>query len=217
MFSVLLRRTSLCHRTLCLTRCRCCSPLSEQWNSFTSAAKPWTFDKDASYLIVGGSGGLGRAIIRWMADHSATNIIIISRHSATSKEATATVAQLEARGINIHAFACDQPLNQSSPVCSPRVVGPYPHQRVYQRSHGLARCRIPRQHDLSQCDLTLRSKAQTSMNLHCLLGPDLDFFILLSSLIDATGQMASANYAAECAGQDELSRYRAAKDQGPPH
>lgn len=34
---------------------------------------------DASYLIVGGVGGLGRSITHWMVDHGARNLILLSR------------------------------------------------------------------------------------------------------------------------------------------
>ncbi|OBT45611.1 Type I Iterative Polyketide synthase (PKS) [Pseudogymnoascus sp. WSF 3629] len=40
---------------------------------------------DASYLLVGGLGGLGRAIARWMMQHGAKNIIFLSR-SGLDKE-----------------------------------------------------------------------------------------------------------------------------------
>jgi acyl carrier protein len=59
-----------------------------------------------------------------------------------------------------------------------------------------------------QWDLTIRSKINTSRNLHELLPKDLDFFILLSSLAGVVGQMASANYAGGCTYQDALARYR---------
>ncbi|KAK6697622.1 hypothetical protein SNK04_013875 [Fusarium graminearum] len=59
-----------------------------------------------------------------------------------------------------------------------------------------------------QWDLTIRSKVDTSKNLHELLPRDLDFSILLSSLAGVVGQMASANYAGGCAYQDALAKHR---------
>ncbi|KAL5041995.1 hypothetical protein BDW71DRAFT_211602 [Aspergillus fruticulosus] len=176
--------------------------------------QPWAFDKNASYLVVGGSGGLGRAIIQWMADRGAANIVLISRHGASSKAAAATVAEIEARGINIRAFACDaaskSELASVLATCTrsmPPIKGCINAAMVLQDAVFQDSMTFP------QWDLTLRSKVQTSMNLHHLLGPDLDFFILLSSLIGVTGQMASANYAAGCAVQDALARYRVAHGQ----
>lgn len=62
-------------------------------------------------------------------------------------------------------------------------------------------------------DLTMRSKVQTSWNLHQLLPEKLDFFILLSSLAGVVGQMASSNYAGGCSFQDALAHYRVARGQ----
>lgn len=65
----------------------------------------------------------------------------------------------------------------------------------------------------AQWDLAVRTKVQTSWNLHRLLPQDLDFFILLSSLAGVIGQMASANYAAGCSFQDALARHRTTQGQ----
>ena len=37
------------------------------------------FREDSSYIIVGGLGGLGQSLVRWMIDHGAKNLIILSR------------------------------------------------------------------------------------------------------------------------------------------
>ena len=64
-----------------------------------------------------------------------------------------------------------------------------------------------------QWTLAVASKASTSHNLHRLLPPDLDFFVLLSSLGGILGNAAQANYAAGCTYQDALARHRAARGQ----
>ncbi|RYP89479.1 hypothetical protein DL769_000030 [Monosporascus sp. CRB-8-3] len=61
-------------------------------------------------------------------------------------------------------------------------------------------------------ELTIRSKAHTSWNLHQLL-PNLDFFIQLSSLAGIVGPAAQSNYAAGCTFQDALARHRTAIGQ----
>ncbi|KAL4999764.1 hypothetical protein BDV10DRAFT_200455 [Aspergillus recurvatus] len=176
--------------------------------------QPWRFDKDASYLIVGGSGGLGRATVQWMADRGAANIILISRHGASSKAAAATVAQLEVRGINIRAFACDAASESAlARVLATCTRSMPPIKGCINAAMVLQDAVFQDSMTFAQWELTLKSKVQTSMNLDRLLGADLDFFILLSSLIGVTGQMASANYAAGCAVQDALARYRVAQGQ----
>ncbi len=60
----------------------------------------------------------------------------------------------------------------------------------------------------------VRSKTSTSWNLHSVLGPELDFFVLLSSTVGLTGNPEQSNYAAGGTFQDSLARYLSS--QGHP-
>lgn len=62
-----------------------------------------------------------------------------------------------------------------------------------------------------QYNAALRPKFHGSWNLHNLLGEDLDFFVMLSSLSGVVGFASQCNYAAGGTFQDALARYRAAK------
>ncbi|KAL4881183.1 hypothetical protein BJY04DRAFT_227866 [Aspergillus karnatakaensis] len=173
-----------------------------------------TFPKEATYLIVGGSGGLGRAIIRWMAEHGAKHIILLSRSGASSGSVQAMLSNLRNRGVNITALACDASSESSLATalesCSqimPPVRGCINAAMVLQDAV------FQETMTFEQWTTTIRSKVQTSWNLHRLLSSDLDFFVLLSSLLGVTGQIASANYAAGCTFQDALAKYRVANGQ----
>lgn len=65
---------------------------------------------------------------------------------------------------------------------------------------------------LTQWEQTSRSKVESSWNLHELL-PDLDFFILLSSISGVVGNPGQSNYAAGCTFQDALARHRSQRGQ----
>lgn len=58
-----------------------------------------------------------------------------------------------------------------------------------------------------------RPKVAGSWNLHTLLPPDLDFFVMLSSVNGIFGGRAQANYASGNTFQDELAWYRVARGQ----
>jgi hypothetical protein len=68
---------------------------------------PLQFDGNASYVLAGGLGGLGRSIARWMVSRGAKNLIFLSRSGAASESAQELVKELEATGCNVHVFACD--------------------------------------------------------------------------------------------------------------
>lgn len=65
----------------------------------------------------------------------------------------------------------------------------------------------------TQWEHTIRSKVESSWNLHTLLPRNLDFFILLSSIAGVLGNAGQANYAAGCTFQDSLARYRTCLQQ----
>ena len=59
---------------------------------------------EASYLLVGGLGGLGRAISTWMVEHGARNIIYLSRSAGESGQDKAFFRELETQGCSVQAF-----------------------------------------------------------------------------------------------------------------
>ena len=63
----------------------------------------------------------------------------------------------------------------------------------------------------SQWSLNIQSKVDTSWNLHQLLPKDMDFFILLSSVMGIYANPSQSNYAAGCVFQDTLARSRTAQ------
>lgn len=66
-----------------------------------------SFDKDATYLIAGGLGGLGRSITRWMVDRGASYFISLSRAGAKSKDAIDLIEEMKTRGVTVAAPPCD--------------------------------------------------------------------------------------------------------------
>lgn len=65
------------------------------------------FRKDASYLLVGGTGGLGRRTAEWMFQHGALNFIFASRRGITNIAASDLVKHLESLGATVAVFMCD--------------------------------------------------------------------------------------------------------------
>lgn len=65
------------------------------------------FNQNASYLIAGGFGGIGRAICRWMMRKGVKHLIIPSRRGPVSQAAIELVADLENNGVKVVATPCD--------------------------------------------------------------------------------------------------------------
>ncbi|KAJ2993259.1 hypothetical protein NUW58_g1893 [Xylaria curta] len=176
--------------------------------------KTWTFDPQAAYLIAGGFGGLGRAIIEWMVDREARHLVVLSRSGPVSEAAIELVSNLEAQGVTVIAPKCDV-----SSVSSLTAVLSECEARAMPPIKGCVNAAMVLQDAVfenmthAQWALTIKSKVQSSWNLHSLLPGDLDFFVLLSSLAGICGTVAQSNYAGGCSGQDALARYRTSRGQ----
>lgn len=74
----------------------------------TPEQKPgWFFDSNASYIISGGLGGLGRSMARWMVSRGARNLILLSRSGPKNNVAQALINDLEVQGAKIMTPCCD--------------------------------------------------------------------------------------------------------------
>ena len=63
-------------------------------------AKPiYDFDANASYIVVGGLGGIGRSIARWLTDRCAKNLILLSRSGAREENTTRLIEELRRDGV----------------------------------------------------------------------------------------------------------------------
>lgn len=62
----------------------------------------------ATYLLVGGLGGIGRSVAYWMATHGAKNIIFLSRSAGTvSKKTTDFATVMKEAGCRVKFVSCD--------------------------------------------------------------------------------------------------------------
>ena len=175
----------------------------------------WRFDPDASYVVAGGLGGLGRAILQWMADKGARYLIVPSRSGVSAQAGRDMISDLQSQGVHIVAPRCDTAsatelatlLRDCTDAHMPPIKGCINaamalHDAVFE---GMAH---------AQWEQTIKSKVDSSWNLHQQLPPNMDFFILLSSLAGIYGSISQANYAAGCTFQDALARHRVALDRG---
>lgn len=67
----------------------------------------YSLPSDATYLIAGGLGGLGRSAARWMASMGARNLILLSRSGPKSDAAQELVRHLTEQGVNVKTPKCD--------------------------------------------------------------------------------------------------------------
>lgn len=64
-------------------------------------------DPNATYLIAGGLGGLGRAVARWMVRRGARCLMLLSRYGPKTDPALEMLAELRDQGIRVETPCCD--------------------------------------------------------------------------------------------------------------
>jgi NAD(P)-dependent dehydrogenase (short-subunit alcohol dehydrogenase family) len=64
-------------------------------------------DPEATYLIAGGLGGLGREMARWLASRGARNLVLLSRTGLRTPRAVDLISHLEGDGVRVHTPICD--------------------------------------------------------------------------------------------------------------
>lgn len=62
---------------------------------------------NATYTVVGGLGGLGRAVVKWMAEHGAKHILSLSRSGTQSGESRVFLNEMKTMGVKLMAYKCD--------------------------------------------------------------------------------------------------------------
>lgn len=163
------------------------------------------FRADATYLLAGGMGGLGRSIVRWMVSYGAKDITIISRSAGHRDEDRALITEIEELGCTLHCFAADiadmDSLRSLLSSISKPIAGVLQMAMVL-RDVGTLNL------DFTSWTTALRPKVQGTWNLHNALPEDLDFFVLFSSISGTLGSYGQANYASGNTFLDSFVRFR---------
>jgi NAD(P)-dependent dehydrogenase (short-subunit alcohol dehydrogenase family) len=62
---------------------------------------------DATYLLIGGTGGLGRSMATWMVRNGAKHIVLLSRSGALKGKSREQIDSLNVAGANVIVRRCD--------------------------------------------------------------------------------------------------------------
>lgn len=65
------------------------------------------FSPEASYLLVGGLGGIGRSIAHWMVARGARNLIVLSRSAGRGGKTSAFLDELREAGCQVEPVSCN--------------------------------------------------------------------------------------------------------------
>jgi thioester reductase-like protein len=165
------------------------------------------FRSDASYLLVGGLGGLGRAISTWMVEKGARSFIFLSRSGAESTQTQDFIRDLENNGmVSVTVVTGDvsveEDLHRALSAAKLPIAG------ILQMAMVLKDQMFPKMtHE--EWTAALVPKVRGTWNLHYnFQTTSLDFFVLFSSVTGFMGFSSQANYAAANTFLDSFVKYR---------
>jgi len=170
-------------------------------------------DPNATYLFIGGLGGLGRSLAKEFVASGARHIAFISRSGDTKQEAKDIVDELTAHGAQVKVFRGDVAKQASfleaMELCAQQLP---PIKGVIQMAMVLSDVLIE---NMTYKEWTgpLLPKVQGSWNLHHYFDHKrpLDFMIFCSSISGLCGNPGQAQYAAGNSFQDVLAHSRRAE------
>ncbi len=167
------------------------------------------FVPDASYLITGGTRGLGLELAKWAATQGARHLILLSLRGLTSDYATEAVKEIEANGCQVKVLAVDIADSEALNEAYRSVSGDIPALKGV--IHGAMVLDDDFLQSLSpeRMEKVLAPKVRGAWNLHQLtLEMPLAFFFSFSSVSSLIGNPGQANYVAANCFLDVFSHYR---------
>ncbi|KAF5135193.1 Asperfuranone polyketide synthase afoG [Metarhizium anisopliae] len=173
---------------------------------------------DASYLVVGGVGGIGRSVAHWLVAHGARNLILLSRAAGdldldvnNNTHGALFVRELREAGCRVKPVSCDIALASSLTTALRACEDDgFPPVRGVVQGAMLLRDAVLEQMTLDDWRGGLRPKLHGTWNLHTEFSQpaSLDFFVMLSSVSGVVGIASQANYAAGGSYEDAMARWR---------
>ncbi|KAL6890027.1 hypothetical protein GGI43DRAFT_425686 [Trichoderma evansii] len=174
-----------------------------------SASSTTVLDSSASYLLVGGLGGLGRSVAVWMVQNGARHLTFLSRSAGTTDSDKLFVKEIQSMGCEVHLVRGS--VTEAADVARAVAESPRTLKGIIQMTMVL-HDQAWRKMTIDEWHGTAAPKVKGTWNLHNeTQSLNLDFFILFSSLSGIVGQPGQANYASANTFLDAFVKFRTSK------
>ncbi|MEV4135113.1 SDR family NAD(P)-dependent oxidoreductase [Dactylosporangium sp. NPDC049742] len=165
---------------------------------------------DATYLVTGGLGALGRRTARYLAGRGAGHIVLMSR-SEPAAAVLADLDELRAGGTGVTVFRGDAARAADVAAVMDLIDRDLPALRGVVHAAGVLDDGLLSGLDRRRLRAVLAPKVDGGWHLHrATMARELDCFVLYSSAAALVGSPGQGNYAAANAFLDGLAAYRRA-------
>ncbi|OJZ92392.1 hypothetical protein ASPFODRAFT_202182 [Aspergillus luchuensis CBS 106.47] len=166
------------------------------------------FFPDAAYLLIGGLGGLGSSLVRWMTERGCRHFIFVSRSGATQQKGAQTVELAEKAGASVQVFQADAGNESDMRAIVARVMKERPIRGVVHAAMVLQDGLLQGM-TAAQYQAAVTPKLRIAHVLHSvLINSPLDFFVMTSSISGIIGTPGQTNYSAGNSFLDAFAVYR---------
>ncbi|KAH8655791.1 hypothetical protein BX600DRAFT_384985 [Xylariales sp. PMI_506] len=169
-------------------------------------------EPNATYIIIGGTGGIGRSLTKRMIQRGARNIVLLSRSGKVSEVLSILIEQEIAKGANVLVKVCDVSKASSVNTVVADIKATLPPIRGVIHAAMVLRDVLFEKMTYEDYSLVVESKIAGGWNFHqALISDPLDFFIVLSSVAGIVGNRGQAAYAGANTFLDALVQHRLRK------
>jgi malonyl CoA-acyl carrier protein transacylase len=176
--------------------------------SATAAAKDIRIDPDGTYLITGGTKGLGLLFAKYLADKGAQHLVLLSR-SNPDGENEKTIDEMKASGVDVKIVSADVTLKKELEKTITDISAAGHLLKGIIHSAGLLDDGVIANQNREKFDRVLAPKIMGSWYLSELTKDlELDFFIMFSSIASVLGSAGQSNHSAANSFLDSFAHYR---------
>eukprot|EP00916_Digyalum_oweni_P020796 GHVL01034651.1.p1 GENE.GHVL01034651.1~~GHVL01034651.1.p1 ORF type:complete len:1765 (-),score=335.84 GHVL01034651.1:98-5152(-) len=161
-----------------------------------------------SFVISGGTGGLGLVVSKWLLSEGVKNVVLLSRGGTIPSDNETSFGVLQESGI-LHSLKCDVASKEQVDMALSHINEHIAPIVGIMHAAGVLKDGPMSTMTLESIDKVYLPKVRGAWNLHeASLKLDLKHFVLFSSIASLFGNFHQTNYSAANACLDSLSAYR---------
>lgn len=169
------------------------------------------FREDASYVLLGGTGGIGLSVADWMVRHGAKHMLLISRSGKVQQEDSLLLDNLISYNVDLTLQPVDITNERALQECLDQWLVSRPSLRGVIHSAMILQDGLIQSLSNDQIEKSLAVKIKGGWNIHnycCKNKVNLDFFVVFSSISSVVGNLGQSNYCTGNAALEGLIHYR---------
>jgi phthiocerol/phenolphthiocerol synthesis type-I polyketide synthase C len=168
--------------------------------------------RDGTYLVTGGVSGFGFAAARWLVQHGAGSIALLSRRGAATPDTAERFAQLRGLGAEVRVYAADVADPTSLAAALDEIRRAQPPLRGVVHAASTIGDALAAEIDASDITEILQPKLGGAITLDHLTRDDpIELFLLFSSATTLLGAPGQGVYVAANLALEAMARQRRAR------